>query len=442
MQWIFSYWVWCLYLIGGLIFFLATLICKTTTALNAILIIVSGVFFVSAFLWEYLRGQLAAEFSCLFPKYAKGQIIVFLSLITPVMLVWPTLFALHNSFSIPAMVAISLGTASAMAWALASLPARYAPSILALGLVVLVLKRPSLAEDFIYNRHPALALWAIIGCTSMLIVALWKLAHITADSPQVLRRPPASKWSNRQLSTGQTSDSWIPRTEFSWTRWHYRRKAYIPSRNTFWQRIQRWRNLNDGYRGFLIYYFLFMNLPFYHHPRAPNGDGSMVFPFFATLQSAVPIILVVQRWQAQWKYFAVESLKPLSRNTYLIELGVAAAVDLLECWFFWTVLLLLSIAVDEPAKIWLTCGFLVCQLLTLVFTFSAGVWVVRYREMNETSVIFALLTLIGCPILLAMLWWLGNWNIEVPVIGSFVLAIVGLFILYDAYRRWLLTEWG
>jgi hypothetical protein len=158
----------------------------------------------------------------------------------------------------------------------------------------------------------------------------------------------------------------------------------------------------------------------------------------------MPTIFTVTSWPQRWNLLAVESLRPVeSRGRFLREQGAALALDMAIVWAsitagtFAMALIFLPSALFSPAM----AGILLRIAAAQVWLFAVNAWMLRYRDRRWLG----FLTFVGALTTMAVLTGRaidgpkGALNTPSPAFSA-VIALIGVLIACDAYRRWLRTD--
>jgi hypothetical protein len=150
----------------------------------------------------------------------------------------------------------------------------------------------------------------------------------------------------------------------------------------------------------------------------------------------------------QWRTFKLghESLLPVERNSYIRQLGTAAALSHFQLWAGMSVALVLwwLLVGPRPFQLAPLGGVLAFSAAFQVVVFGVVVWLARYRSKGMGGVV---LFSVFFAVQLLQLRWVRFWSEGSPgqlppevlwIAG--IVAVVGLLITVDGYRRWLVTE--
>ena len=140
---------------------------------------------------------------------------------------------------------------------------------------------------------------------------------------------------------------------------------------------------------------------------------------------------------------AHELLLPVDRPSYVRQLGMAVAIGQLQLWAGVSLGLALWLLLVARQPLSLTNLAILLGIFTLLqpWFFGIGAWFVRYRNMGLLLVAFLLALYV--PVIPVAFYAgpapLSPWrSIALPSAG--VVAIFGLLLTYDAYRRWLAAD--
>ena len=138
-----------------------------------------------------------------------------------------------------------------------------------------------------------------------------------------------------------------------------------------------------------------------------------------------------------------ELLLPVDRPSYVRQLGMAAAVVQLKLWAGMSVGFTLWLFLTARQSLSFTDLAFVLGIYTLLqpLFFGVGVWFLRYRNlgMQIGGLTGALYVSMIPAALYAAPGPLDIWRYSaLPVAG--IIAVFGLLLTWDAYRRWLVAD--
>ena len=333
-------------------------------------------------------------------------------------------------------------------WSAAGFHAVIRPSlplaaVLALALMVNML---SLVDTLPLKTWLAAANYPPVGWLLLLasiawfaIVTRWLLQMNEESRGYTALSSGQKAWKARETSTEQTNRPWQDPNRSWWLRFNSpgerqmnRLVRYSGSANIF-VRCRRWQL--GGWQQYMPCVFAMAVLvPPLFKPN-PSLFDLMLMPVFFAM--AMPN---TQRLQ-QWRTLANGLLKPISREDYLHEMGLCLAIDMarnLAVVFVVTLSFTLLVSPsDFRAAIVLPCLLVIA--LAGIFSFGAIVWLLRYRSMLALCapyfVIMIPYLMLALDSLIPSMRWIA------PCTAA-ILALIGLWLARDAYRRWLLTDLG
>jgi hypothetical protein len=174
---------------------------------------------------------------------------------------------------------------------------------------------------------------------------------------------------------------------------------------------------------------------------AMMGITSIVLTFVPPMLAVIGIL--------QWRTFKLnhESLLPVERKCYIRQLGAAAALSHFQLWAGMSVALVLwwLLIGPRPLQLALFGGVLAFSAAFQVALFGLVVWIAWYQaKARGVFVLFSVLFAAQFPLLL---WWVRRWSVDSPgqlpqevIWIAGILAVLGLLLTYDAYRRWLKAD--
>jgi len=169
----------------------------------------------------------------------------------------------------------------------------------------------------------------------------------------------------------------------------------------------------------------------------PIGVGALEGMLLMVM--VLPPVIAIGHWARRWPSLGYESLRPVSRERFLRELGLAMGLDLAEAWvvIMACTILPLTLWVPNLPGMLLTSGFLPLSAAVAVIIFATNAWVLRLRSgplsyaMMIVSAAWPLL-----PILLNDVGARRSTALSIAT-ALFAAAVV---ITLDAYARWRRTD--
>jgi hypothetical protein len=140
-----------------------------------------------------------------------------------------------------------------------------------------------------------------------------------------------------------------------------------------------------------------------------------------------------------------ELLMPVTRKAYFGELGLAALLAQFQLWSAAAVATVLwwVIASRQSVSMATVMGVLAFSALLQFTFFATAVWLTRYPVLLGSLFVLAL---IGIVPITATAVTAARWFAERPYAacsaGAAILAALDLLLIWGAYRRWLITDFG
>jgi len=219
-----------------------------------------------------------------------------------------------------------------------------------------------------------------------------------------------------------------------------------------WSRICRWQ---VGMVAGWSLWFWILGIPIYVQAlnwwivrTTPKATAVMVNITSLALTFAPAMIAAVG--VLQWRTFKLghESLLPVDRKSYLRQLGTAAALSHVQLWTGMSAALALwwLLVGSRPLQLALLGGVLAFSAAFQIMVFGAVVWIARYRSAARWAI--GLMTMFfGAFVAFALQFVQTRRSAPSPgqllhealwIAG--IVAVLGLLITFDAYRRWLVTD--
>lgn len=296
-------------------------------------------------------------------------------------------------------------------------------------------------------HHPEIPWVIAIAAILWLILEFRRLAHLDEDS---WGYTPLNSRLESQLaprSTMEASDSYNNRVYFN------RLTVCVPSsrmivhaiargRSSFLLiRAQRWQVMMPP--SAIVFMTLLMTLPqalilkFGTMPRTAPPQYmpyQMVFTILA--------MMTLAGLGQQRRYLTTAILRPISRETYFREIGTGMAITFarnLGITVFITIPILWLVNgghLDLTALAQLTLA----DILLAIFAFGWSLWCLRFDTSSIVTTIPGMI-----PFMAVIPFWSGIYfdTYRPHVIAAcLLLALLGLYLTRDAYRRWLITDLG
>jgi hypothetical protein len=164
---------------------------------------------------------------------------------------------------------------------------------------------------------------------------------------------------------------------------------------------------------------------------------------FGTLQMPLMFAILMPAMQhlQHWRTRANDILKPIRREDYLREMGLSLAIDVARNV---AVVLVVGLGMNllvrptdlQPGTV---LPVLLVTGLAAIFCVGALAWLLRYRSILVA--VIPCFVIFGLYMLLVADWRdaAAQWRASCTAV---ILALIGLWLARDAYRRWLLTDLG
>jgi hypothetical protein len=265
-----------------------------------------------------------------------------------------------------------------------------------------------------------------------------RLFRLSEDSPSYARLlQRAEEWQGRnENASGPASKRpipwrWIAQQREASAIWHARQAT--ASR---WSRIRRWNaGVVPGRR--VLVWIPVVTVAFASNALAKRRVDPRELQ---QLLMILPGIVAMSAMYHRPVGMAAQLCLPVGRRDYLKQLGAATAWSFLRAWLVISAAAVLLSMLGNPRPDFAEIGrLLAVSLLTLVWFFGVGVWFARFR--SPTSVIP--LSAVGLLLLLVILaaWCFAKMMDPQPFqLPAAAMAIVGVLLACDAYRRWLTTD--
>lgn len=255
-------------------------------------------------------------------------------------------------------------------------------------------------------------------------------------------------WKTRECSTEQTNRPWQdPRLSW-WLRFNSpgerQMDRLVRSSNSasIFARCRRWQV--SGIQQYLpVVMALVAASPIVAMSRSGGTGPSHPSALLGALQMPIffALMMPAMEYLQQWRTRVTDILKPVRREDYLREMGLCLAIDLARNLAMVFAVVLGTILVVSPSDFQpaVALPWLLITTLAATFYFGAIVWLLRYRSM--VMAVAPGLVIVVLYTVLAIEW--SNPSIHsLAVCIASVLALIGIWLARDAYRRWLLTDLG
>lgn len=381
-----------------------------------------------AMLAIHLKDMFASPSARLLPGFRRAHLSVMGAWLAVLLLAAPVALNVpHPALAKWAAVFMILCTLTVW-WVLVHPPSL--PMMLVMLWVALSLPAGGRVMDRLLTEATVFEAMMLLGVVAALaVLGLVRLVTLHEEMPEYHRRMSGDLWRSHGAGTGpqprpseNLSDKVIER--------HLSRLPKA-GRGGIWARARRWGNgaplwpvapLIAVVLGILL---LFRSGDPIFLLRA--GPGIVLMPAFITCVAKTKQLLL-----------EFNLLRPVSRPALMREMGLNLAVDLGRLWLAVVGGWLLAIFYWAPHEL-LTPAmlrFLFVSTFAQVFLFSIIIWLARYRRpLLILAPIAFMLLVMRQPIFFQR-------PSAVVQTTAIILALLGLLIARDAYRRWLVTELG
>jgi hypothetical protein len=159
----------------------------------------------------------------------------------------------------------------------------------------------------------------------------------------------------------------------------------------------------------------------------------------------LPMVAIVGQFMQRKGIMSRELLLPVERGLYLREIGTAAAVCQLQSWSAVTVATLFwwLVVVPDSVSGGTIAGILAFSALSQIWLFAGAAWLIRHRRLVVT---LGVLVSLGIGLLVPIVAdgftaapRLAEWQYLAWTVTGF-LTLLGAFLIWAAYRRWLVAD--
>jgi hypothetical protein len=441
---------------------------KTATPLIW-LMTMCGFTFLSVFLWTQFRDLVVSESGRLWPGYRRPNVLVFVGLAVILCVVLPVTIIILARLNSLGLLTIAMALFAANGWqkATRSLVIQLA-FVCALSVLWIVMA----ANPQIMDLNPSLVTAVAIIVVSIAIVAMacLKLLRMTDDNPAFRRANYLGMDISRPRMTGDVNQVWVESQRTKLFGWPGRKhRVYLPKNESLWEGARRWRSMNSGVFVFMALMAGIMTavstgarIEFHRQqahwhavvlqnpqlsamrgPTLPNAPqtGSFILLIYLAI---LPITGVGHSWIRQWRFLEIESLRPILRDRFLKQVGVAIGIQMLQAWAIFACAYLVDTLFLElgPVDMNGVTIYVAGSLGALVFGNGLLVWSIRYRSNATGAIIICGMATAAYMGLVAIginsVITVSSWIEIIPVL----LTVFGMYAIRDGCRRWLVTDLG
>ena len=408
-------------------------------------VLVGSAFFLVA---AHAKEQFADSRAHLMPgfRYTHGLIGAAAALLVAVVL--PAIITLVMGWQSVGLTAISVLGFGTVLWLMLACSAWISLFVVAAWLASVTEPGGKYLQELVTGQSEGQAVALLIVGLIVAIRGGVRLIRLNEDMPEYHTRikwdPSARSHMSRQAWSGEGRIlsrlwDWLTERQMASLTQHAGR---APSSR--WSRICRWRiGMCTGWSvwlwafGMIAYVAILDHFFFTNGGKIDNKPPSVfMFSFMATF---FPVLGGMGRWIVRCRSLGRELMLPVDRVAYVRQLGLAAAVSQFQLWcaiviaaiVWWQTLATPSPGFDAVALMLAVSGL--CQF----WTFGMSAWFARYRSQGLFT-----LGMISALMPAQMLAGFANgspfllWAL--PAAG--VLAMLGLLVAWDAYRRWLRAD--
>ncbi|HVT87569.1 MAG TPA: hypothetical protein VHD56_01845 [Tepidisphaeraceae bacterium] len=394
------------------------------------------VLFVGAMVWIHFREQIVGCRSLARPDYVRPQLAVMGGWMVLLLIGWPWLVEMRSGLSVGVVACLSTAMALTGWWVLSMSPLIYLAGA-GVWLWVISGKAEAVLDPFLNGEHLIIAwLICVAAMLSIVITGTW-MVRLSEDDRWYHVNLGIGGANLRPRMTGEhraaAAQPLLLISPKSGSRIFASRGAGILSR------AWRWASMTRGnVWGMLLVAGICEGVM--RLTSTPGLSGIVVF----CLSLSLPPVLLGENWLKQWRYLEVESLRPHGRASFFQELGLAMAINYLEMWLAFAVVLVAdALLFGSPMNMkggWLHIA-LGGSLAMQIISYGVNVWMMRYRS---TGLVLGGMMVVAMPAFILplimehdFLWHETRW---LMIAGA--LAVAGLLLARDGYRRWLVTELG
>jgi hypothetical protein len=209
----------------------------------------------------------------------------------------------------------------------------------------------------------------------------------------------------------------------------------------FWRRVRHWRLvIGIGRMPLFVAALLALTLVIQMVSGMRDTESRVVFP--VVLSAIAPCMIVAGIWPRRWYVLAEESLRPVTRRRFILEQGAAMALEHAATWFYITAATFITALLIGT---WTGPGPRLLMAVPViaggqVLIFGLIVWELRYRH-AWLVIVPMILALSAAGAILVIGGMLAQYrHFGLMLLAGLILAAIGVAITFDAYRRWLTTE--
>jgi hypothetical protein len=399
-------------------------------------------------LWWHFREMVVGEAGCLWPRYRRPHLIVFVGFSMMLFAVLPCALSYLAKTNSLGLFAISMALFAVNGWRAAtrSLVIQIGFTIVGSVLPMLLLIQDNVAFD---PSYPAAV--AVILLSALVVAAACK--RLLRQTEGILPFTARMQWGSditRPRQTGDSLSMWRDAQRGGWlNRLGSRHKPYLPKKDNLWSGARRWRSLMPGV--FIVAFMMAGTQAFisitpriaFYRQQAQWRALCLKNPQLAAMPAPTPptaghtwsTILLI--------YLATIPVTSVGASWVLNQIGLAIGIQMCQMWAVFAAAFVLVTFIEFGR---VDINGLVIQLAgsfgALVLGYGLLIWGLQYRSSAMAAVILCGLgTLLFIGIVA-----LGTDQLfpVSPYIELLPLSLVGggLYLVPLAYRRWLVTDLG
>ena len=409
-------------------------------------------FFLFMYFAVHMKEQFAHPRAHLMPGFRRVHVTVAAGVILAIAVVLPAALTWLLGLRSVGLVALSLLLFGTVLWMMLE-PSTWLGFLVAVGAFALVTGSGTGAlQQLVSGQFEPQAFALLVFGAAVALRSVVRLARLNEDMPGYeirvqwdwTGRGPMNRqaWSGRGRLLPGLHD-WIAKRQMARQTRHARRASA-----SWWARVCRWQvGMVSGWSLWLwilgvVLYVHILHILIWWIPTEPSPTASRMLRTTSFVLTFMPMIAAMGTFVRRNPMLGHELLMPVERNAYVRQLGAAAALSLFQLWVGVNLVLALwwLLASPQPLQWAMLIGAVALSGAFQVAGFAVVVWASRYRSrwlgaLALGILFFAIMTL-------QMRWFVSPPD-QLPheilwVAG--IIAVLGLLITFDAYRRWLAAD--
>jgi len=405
--------------------------------------------FLSGYLAYHISEQLVGLQSRLLPNFRRVHLVVACVAVSLMVIALPALLSILLRLHSVGLVAISLLSFGLIFLLMLSRSPWRAVVFMLIGGVFflgVVFTSSTAASLCSGDLEPVAIVMLGVGIAAILYGG-FQVFHIDEDTQTFQMQMIQAEWQKGRMSFGfqpgkSSSSSKLRERLFASQTTGLIQHAQHAAKSP-WSRICRWRaGVLPGWAvpvmvlGFCAFYDLV--LLFSPDKRSSVSVLIMSVVFCSFIPACLPWAAVRYR-RTLWGQY--ECLLPVDHASYIRQSGLAAVLSQFQYWFICAAIIVLFQQVVFPGYISLLMKLLACSFLCQIGLLGMVAWLLRLRSTHQIASGFIILL----PAVIAISFFVGmeqgqtdSWRVLFWAAGGF--AVMGLLLAWDAYRRWLVTD--